>query len=50
MNTKINQKFNSNTTTNRLKKNKDTLSRRLNLEKNHPKKVATILKKIARKK
>ena len=50
MKTKINQKFNSNTTTNRLKKNKDTLSRRLNLEKNHPKKSSNNIKKNSKKK
>ena len=43
MKTKINKKFNSKTTTNRLKKNKDNLSKRLNLEKSHPKKSSNKL-------
>ena len=50
MKTKINQKFNSNTTTNRLKKNKDNLNKRLNLEKSHPKKYSNNIKKNSKKK
>ena len=49
MKTKINQKFNSKTTTNRFIKSKANLSKRLNLEKSHPKKFSNNIKKNSKK-
>lgn len=49
MKTKINQKFNSKTATNRLNKSKANLNKRLSLEKSHPKKYSNNLKKNSKK-
>ncbi len=49
MKTKINQKFNSKTTTNRFNKSKANLNKRLNLEKSHPKKCSNNIKKSSKK-
>ena len=49
MKTKINQKFNSKTATNRLNKSKANLNKRLNLEKSHPKKFSNNIKNNSKK-